>query len=146
MFDPDNDIADLQDKARKNAGHIYFAGRDAKRGVAIIKEAHEAGCTTPMTFVECDLTRSASAKEATDKIFSKETRLDLLIANADCMNQPPQLTADGYEIQLGTNFLSHALFIKKLLSLMTNSQATRERCAHHSAHKRGFTQSPGGDQ
>ncbi|TGJ85131.1 hypothetical protein E0Z10_g3640 [Xylaria hypoxylon] len=137
MFDQDKDIADLQDKvilitggtsgigaqcvlrlAPKNASHIYFTGRDSKRGIAIIKEAQDAGCTTPLTFVECDLTKLASVKSAADKILSEQTRLDLLMANAGIMNQPPGLTADGYEVQFGTNFLSHALLIKKLLPLM----------------------------
>ncbi|KAI0538750.1 oxidoreductase [Xylaria digitata] len=137
MFDQDKDITDLQDKvilitggtsgigaqcvlrlAPKNAGHVYFTGRDVKRGAAIVKEVHGAGCTTPLTFVECDLTRLASVKAAADKILSEQTRLDVLIANAGIMNQPPGLTADGYEIQFGTNFLSHALLIKKLLPLM----------------------------
>ncbi|KAI0454852.1 hypothetical protein F5B21DRAFT_473697 [Xylaria acuta] len=40
------------------------------------------------------------------------------MANAGVINQPPALTADGYEVQFGTNFLSYALFIKKLLPLM----------------------------
>jgi NAD(P)-dependent dehydrogenase (short-subunit alcohol dehydrogenase family) len=34
------------------------------------------------------------------------------------MALPPGLTADGYEIQSGTNILSHALLIKLLLPLM----------------------------
>ncbi|KAI0912816.1 oxidoreductase, partial [Ustulina deusta] len=137
MFDQDKDISSLQDKvilitggtsglgaqcvlrlAAKNASHLYFTGRDAKRGAALIKEAQEAGCTMPLTFVECDLTRLASVKAAADKILSEQTRLDLLMANAGVMNQPPGLTADGYEVQFGTNFLSHALLIKKLLPLM----------------------------
>ncbi|KAI3316781.1 retinol dehydrogenase 11 [Xylariaceae sp. AK1471] len=137
MFDPEKDIVDLKDKvilvtggtaglgaqcirqlAPKNASHIYFTGRDANRGAAIIKEAQEAGGKTPLTFVECDLSSLASVKAAADKILSEQSRLDVLMANAGIMNKPPGLTADGYEVQFGTNFLGHALLIKKLLPLM----------------------------
>ncbi|KAI8623283.1 retinol dehydrogenase 11 [Xylariaceae sp. FL1651] len=137
MFDPEKDISDLKDKvilitggtaglgaqcilqlAPKNASHIYFTGRDAKRGTFVIEEAQEAGCKTPLTFVKCDLASLASVKAAADKILSESNRLDVLMANAGIMNTPPGLTADGYEVQFGTNFLGHALFIKKLLPLM----------------------------
>ncbi|KAI0506898.1 oxidoreductase [Xylaria bambusicola] len=137
MFDQDKDTGGLQGKvilitggtsglgaqcvlrlALNNASHIYFTGRNTKKGSAIIKETHDAGCTTPLTFVECDLTKLASVKAAADKILSEQHRLDLLMANAGVMNQPPGLTADGYEVQFGTNFLSHALLIQKFLPLM----------------------------
>lgn len=34
------------------------------------------------------------------------------------MAKPPSLTADGYELQFGTNHLGHALLIKKFLPLL----------------------------
>lgn len=40
------------------------------------------------------------------------------MANAGVMNQPSGLTADGYELQFGTIFLSPTLLIQKFLPLM----------------------------
>ncbi|KAI0198461.1 retinol dehydrogenase 11 [Astrocystis sublimbata] len=137
MWDPVKEISDLKDKvvlitggtagvgrqcvlqlAPKNAGHIYFTGRDAERGNAVIKEAADKGSKTPLTFIECDLTSLASCQAAAQKIITEQTRLDVLVANAGVMNKPPGLTKDGYELQFGTNFLGHALMIQKLLPLM----------------------------
>lgn len=104
--------------APKNAGHIYFTGRDANRGNAVIKQATDAGSHTSLTFLECDLASLASVRAAVDKILAEQSRLDVFIANAGVMNKPPGLTEDGYELQFGTNFLGHALLVKKLLPLM----------------------------
>lgn len=37
------------------------------------------------------------------------------------MKVPPALTADGYEIQFGTNFLGHALLVQELMPLLQPS-------------------------
>ncbi|KAI0163979.1 retinol dehydrogenase 11 [Xylariaceae sp. FL1272] len=137
MWDPAKEIKDLRNKvvlitggtaglgrqcvlqlAPKKAGHIYFTGRDAERGNAVIKEAAAKGSETPLTFIQCDLASLASCQAAATRILSEQSRLDVLIANAGVMNKPPGLTVDGYELQFGTNFLGHALLIKKLLPLM----------------------------
>ncbi|KAI1744487.1 retinol dehydrogenase 11 [Xylaria scruposa] len=140
MWSPAKDIISLEDKvilitggtagvgrecvlqlAPKNAGHIYFTGRSVERGNAVIKESTDRGDNTPLTFLECDLSSLASVQTAAQKILSEQSRLDVLVANAGVMNKPPGLTTDGYEIQFATNFLGHALFIKKLLPLMQHS-------------------------
>lgn len=40
------------------------------------------------------------------------------MCNAGIMAKPPSLTADGYELQFGTNHLGHALLIKKFLPVL----------------------------
>lgn len=42
----------------------------------------------------------------------------MLIANAGIMAVPPSLTADGHEVQFGTNFFGHAALIHLLLPTM----------------------------
>jgi NAD(P)-dependent dehydrogenase (short-subunit alcohol dehydrogenase family) len=109
--------------AAANPAQIYFTGRNTKSADAVLKRVSDSGCKTPVQFIQCDLTDLASVKAAADKILAEQSRLDVFIANAGIMNQPPALTKDGYELQFGTNHLSHALLIKKLLPLMEQTAA-----------------------
>ena len=45
----------------------------------------------------------------------------MLLCNAGIMATPMGLTADGYEVQFGTNFLGHALLIKLLLPTLLHT-------------------------
>ena len=81
------------------------------------------GSNTAVHFLRCDLTNLGSVAAAADTILSEQSRLDVLMANAGIMNHPPKLTEDGYELQFGVNYLSHALFIKKLMPLLERTAA-----------------------
>lgn len=48
------------------------------------------------------------------------------MCNAGIMAQPKSLTADGYELQFGTNHLGHALLIQKLLPGLSRKAARGE--------------------
>ncbi len=74
--------------------------------------------TAQLTPVQMDLASLASVDAAAKKILAKTSRLDILMNNAGIMAVPPQTTADGYEIQFGTNHLGHALLTKLLLPTM----------------------------
>ncbi|KAJ0414915.1 hypothetical protein BJY00DRAFT_318316 [Aspergillus carlsbadensis] len=142
-FNPTQDIPDLSGKvilvtggtaglganavielAKHSPAHIYITGRNAKSANGVIKQVAEAGSKTPVSFITCDLASLASVKRAADEFRSKESRLDILMCNAGIMAVDPGLTADGYEVQFGTNHLGHALLIQKLLPAL-QSTATR---------------------
>lgn len=141
-FDPKKDIPDLQGKvilvtggtaglgarsvvelAQRNPAHIYLTGRNAKAADAVIKEAQATGSKTNLQFLPCDLTSLASVKAAAETVLAEQSRLDVLLANAGIMNAPPSLTKDGYEMQFGVNYLSHALLVRKLLPLLERTAA-----------------------
>lgn len=81
-----------------------------------MSKAKAAGPGVEVTYVECDLASLASVGGVLERF--KSSRLDILICNAGIMVTPPALTADGYELQFGTNHLGHALLIKRLLPTM----------------------------
>jgi retinol dehydrogenase 12 len=62
-----------------------------------------------------DLASLSSVHAAAKQFLASSSRLDILMNNAGIMAVPPGLTADGYEIQFGTNHLGHALLITLLL-------------------------------
>lgn len=82
-------------------------------------------------------------KQAAESFLAQESRLDILMCNAGIMATPPGLTADGYEIQFGTNHLGHALLIRKLLPLLqTSAEAADVRIILLTSL--GFKMHPGG--
>ncbi|KAF2468705.1 NAD(P)-binding protein [Lindgomyces ingoldianus] len=104
-----------------NPGHIYFSGRNARSGNALIEEIRNKHPDVGITFVDMDLSSMESISAAL-KSFVHD-RLDTLINNAGIMAQPPALSKDGYEIQFATNHLGHALLTKLLLPTMLKTAA-----------------------
>ncbi|KAG9602715.1 hypothetical protein KCU77_g2438, partial [Aureobasidium melanogenum] len=60
----------------------------------------------------------ASIKRATKLVLKQNDRLDILMNNAGLAGIPPGMTADGYEIQFGTNHMGPNLSTKLLLPLL----------------------------
>ena len=71
-----------------------------------------------------DLASLASVREAADEVRGRFDHLDLLINNAGVMVPPYQLTADGFELQLGTNHLGHFALTNLLLPNVTGRIVT----------------------
>jgi len=64
--------------------------------------------------------------------------LDVLINNAGVMDLPTRrLTADGFEMQFGTNHLSHFALTALLLPLLRSGRSTRVVNVSSLAHRGG---------
>jgi NAD(P)-dependent dehydrogenase (short-subunit alcohol dehydrogenase family) len=73
-----------------------------------------------------DLADLASVRE-----FAEATpRLDVLVNNAGVMAVPLQRTADGFELQIGTNFLGHFALTGLLLPRIADRVVTLSSPAH----------------
>lgn len=82
---------------------------------------------------ELDLASLASIRNfAAD--LSKET-IDVLINNAGVMAPPKTHTADGFELQLGTNHLGHFALTANLWSCLMKSENPRVVTVSSNAHK-----------
>jgi len=91
--------------AMQSAGvEIIAAVRDLDKTRAVID------CET----VQLDLTDLRSARAAAATIADRHERIDVLINNAGVMAPPLSRTAQGYEIQLGTNHLGHFVFTTEM--------------------------------
>lgn len=96
--------------------HVVGAARDlekARRATAGI-----AGWGK-LDLVELDLASLASIRAATDTLRKRGEMFDVVIANAGVMAVPEKrLTADGFEMQFGTNHLGHFLFVNRIADLI----------------------------
>ncbi len=72
-----------------------------------------------------DLSSLREVKKFANQFGSHYPRLDLLINNAGIMMSPYQVTADGFENQLATNFIGHFALTGLLLPLLTGTPGSR---------------------
>jgi len=84
-----------------------------------------------------DLTRLSSVHDFASNFLVKYNHLDLLINNAGIMIPPYSKTADGFESQMGVNYLAHFLLTGLLLETITNTSDSRIVSLSSIAHKKG---------
>jgi len=82
-------------------GEVTITARDPKKGA----RAQESSGAAHL--IELDLANLASIRDCASSIT---TEFDVVILNAGVMAIPYRLTADGFEMQLGTNHLGHFAF------------------------------------
>jgi NAD(P)-dependent dehydrogenase (short-subunit alcohol dehydrogenase family) len=90
-----------------------------------------------LTLIDLDLTSLSSVKATADEFTSRFDRLDLLINNAGVMATPKGKTADGFEMQFGTNHLGHAALTAHLLPLILANGQSRVVNVSSLAHRMG---------
>jgi NAD(P)-dependent dehydrogenase (short-subunit alcohol dehydrogenase family) len=103
--------------ARALAAHgagVIGAARDLAKAGAATAELGYA-----IELVELDLASLASVRACADALIAKGVQLDLIIANAGIMATPDGRTADGFELQLGTNHLGHFVLVNRLAPLLS---------------------------
>jgi NAD(P)-dependent dehydrogenase (short-subunit alcohol dehydrogenase family) len=77
-------------------------------------------------FEELDLADLASVASFARRIKSDRAALDLLVNNAGIMVPPKrQETHDGFELQLGTNYLGHFALTAQLMPLLSQGKDAR---------------------
>jgi NAD(P)-dependent dehydrogenase (short-subunit alcohol dehydrogenase family) len=87
--------------------HVILAVRSAEKGQAAataIRRAHPGAQAEAMAL---DLSSLASVRQFAETFLARYATLPLLIDNAGVMALPYSRTADGFEMQFGTNHLGH---------------------------------------
>lgn len=83
--------------------------------VAAVRDLDKARAALDCEMVLLDLADLRSAAAAAATIAERHDRIDVLINNAGVMAPPLSRTAQGYEMQLGTNHLGHFVFTTGLV-------------------------------
>lgn len=117
------------DALARAGAHVVFAVRDLERGRAAA--ATVDGSTEVRRL---DLADLSSVREFADAWGARP--LDLLINNAGVMMLPMRQTADGFEMQFGTNHLGHFALTNLLLPHITDRVVTVASGAHRWADGR----------
>ncbi|KAJ7745411.1 NAD-binding protein [Mycena maculata] len=104
---------------------VYIAGRSKSNAESAIASLRESTGKSAVHFLELDLADLLSVKKAAEAYLSLETELHILFNNGGVMNPPlDQFTAQGYDLQFGTNVLGHFYFTKLLLPTLLATAKT----------------------
>jgi len=100
---------------------VYIAARNKTKTEEAIEDLRQQ-TGKQAVFLQLDLADMKAVKAAAEEFLSKETELHVLYNNGGVMATPAdQLTADGYDMQFGTNVLGHFYFTKLLLPILTST-------------------------
>ncbi|CAE6426204.1 unnamed protein product [Rhizoctonia solani] len=115
----------------KNA-KVYLAARSkSKADEAIEWLRNETNGKVPI-FLELDLADLGSIRKAAETFKSKEQELHVLFNNAGVMKPPiEQRTAQGYDLQFGTNVLGPYFFTTLLLPTLIHTAKNSPRAHGH---------------
>jgi NAD(P)-dependent dehydrogenase (short-subunit alcohol dehydrogenase family) len=103
-----------------HGAHVVGAVRDLAKAEAATAEVRAAAQTSGGSFelIELDLGSLASVRAAADALNAKGDTFDVVIANAGVMATPQWKTADGFDMQFGTNHLGHFVFVNRIAPLI----------------------------
>ena len=108
--------------ARALAAHgaqVVGAARDrakAEAATGVVRDAATNG--GGIEVVALDLASLASVRACADTLLAVGRPFDVVIANAGVAATPFGRTADGFEMQFGTNHLGHFVLVNRIASLM----------------------------
>ncbi|WP_374680133.1 SDR family oxidoreductase [Hydrocarboniphaga effusa] len=105
---------------------VVIAGRNAIKGEAAVAQIRSRVADAAIRFETLDLASLRSVEIFASRLQRQQAQLDLLINNAAVMTPPKRLTtADGFELQFGTNYLGHFALTARLLPLLRKGMAPR---------------------
>ncbi|MBO9557126.1 MAG: SDR family oxidoreductase [Caulobacter sp.] len=105
---------------------VIVAGRNPDKGAAAVSAILKAAPLAKVRFEPLDLASLASVAAFGSRLQSQRQSLDLLINNAGVMTPPTRrTTADGFELQLGVNYLGHFALTGRLMPLLKRGRAPR---------------------
>jgi NAD(P)-dependent dehydrogenase (short-subunit alcohol dehydrogenase family) len=129
-------LVTARELARKGA-LVVLACRNMEKGRAALAEVEGAASGPVPELEELDLASLDSVRGFAERFKAMHDGLDLLINNAGVMAPPRRRTADGFELQFGTNHLGHFALTGLLLLLMEGREDARVVTLSSNAHKFG---------
>jgi NAD(P)-dependent dehydrogenase (short-subunit alcohol dehydrogenase family) len=127
---------DARAMAAKGA-RVILACRNQEKGKAAVEKILAENPSAAVEIASLDLSSLESVRVFAEKFLAENDRLDLLINNAGVMMPPQGKTADGFELQFGTNHLGHFALTGLLLPLLTKTDGSRIVNVASMAHKFG---------
>ena len=116
---------------------VILTGRDDRKGQSAIEKIGHEVSGVRIAFEPLDLASLASITDFAQRMQARQS-LDLLINNAGVMALPRrQTTADGFEMQFGTNHLGHFALTARLMPLLRQASAPRVVSVSSLAHRTG---------
>lgn len=121
---------------------VVLACRDTAKAGAAAAQIRALTPGAQVSVQKLDLGSLASVRDAAAELAAAHPRIDLLINNAGVMYPPKSNTADGFELQFGTNHLGHfaltGLLLPNLLTVEKSRVVVVASIAHNIRAKIDF--------
>lgn len=121
----------------ERGARVVLAVRDVNKGHAARSRILHTAPHARVSVQPLDLGSLRSVRAAATELSAAYPTLDILVNNAGVMIPPRSLTADGFEIQFGTNYLGHFALTGLLLPQMLQAHGSRVVVVSSNAHKMG---------
>ena len=110
----------------RHGARVVMACRDEGRGGAAVERIREQAPHAQVELSLLDLADLASVRAFAERLLGEGGPLDILVNNAGVMGVPVRrATADGFELQFGTNHLGHFALTGLLLPAFVDRQGAR---------------------
>lgn len=117
---------------------VVLTGRNDAKGAQALDAVCAHVPNALISYQHLDLADLGSVADFAARFDALHGSLDLLINNAGVMALPARrTTADGFEMQLGTNYLGHYALTAQLLPLLRRANAPRVVNLSSLAHRSG---------
>jgi NAD(P)-dependent dehydrogenase (short-subunit alcohol dehydrogenase family) len=118
--------------------HVILACRNTSKAAAAAEEILDKQPDASLAIAALDLSSLASIHSFAEHIIATHPTIDILINNAGVMAYPTRrVTADGFEMQFGTNHLGHFALTGLLMPALLAAPEARIVTLSSIAHKRG---------
>ena len=104
---------------------VVLAVRNLEKGKQAAATITTTSSGADVAVQRLDLSSLDSVREAAAELRAGHDRIDLLINNAGVMYTPRRTTADGFELQFGTNHLGHFALTGLLLDRLLGADGSR---------------------
>jgi NAD(P)-dependent dehydrogenase (short-subunit alcohol dehydrogenase family) len=117
---------------------VVLTGRNDAKGRHAIANIRGQVANANISYQTLDLANLASVADFAARFAAAHGSLDLLVNNAGVMSLPKrQTTADGFEMQFGTNYLGHYALTAHLLPWLRRGNQPRVVNLSSLAHRTG---------
>ena len=114
---------------------VVLACRDTAKADAAAERLRQMSTAATVAVEELNLGSLESVRNAAAAIGNRYPSIDLLVNNAGVMYPPRETTADGFELQFGTNHLGHFALTGLLLGNLLPVRGSRVVVVASIAHK-----------
>jgi NAD(P)-dependent dehydrogenase (short-subunit alcohol dehydrogenase family) len=129
-------LVTAQELARAGA-RVVLACRNVGKGESARDTVQRAAPGAQLELEELDLAGLDSVRAFAERFRAAHDGIDLLINNAGVMATPRRTTAEGFELQFGTNHLGHFALTALLIGAMEGRDDARVVTLSSGAHRFG---------
>jgi NAD(P)-dependent dehydrogenase (short-subunit alcohol dehydrogenase family) len=122
--------------ANKGA-EVIIAVRNKTKGEAAVKRIQAQNKAAKVKVMILDLADLGAIKNFSDTFQKSDSALDILINNAGVMIPPYTKTANGFELQMGTNHFGHFALTAQLMPILKKTKNSRIVNVSSVAHNYG---------